>query len=195
MSEAGMHTLNPQPPLSSPDSTSLTPLTLGQPIMVHTSIKVLQMGLLELCDAKLIPNEEAGLMLVGDMTSQLCGWPLPMRCNDTLTLLLPMCPTKALEEAASLGRLRLTWRRIRPVGEPTVLEAVSEVQNYSGGAMEVCVTLLESKGFVLSGERAQSNSLGPRDSCTFMWLLVAHAAGHLLLPGIKVVATDQNCSL
>ncbi len=70
-----------------------------------------------------------------------------------------------------------------------------QVQNFSGAPMDLAVSLLDSKGFVLSGERTQSVSLGPRDSSTVMWLLVAHAAGHLLLPGVRVSAPRQNCAL
>ena len=41
----------------------------------------------------------------------------------------------------------------------------------------------------------QAVSVGPRDSAPCMWLLVAHTAGHLLLPTARLAAPRINCSL
>ena len=41
----------------------------------------------------------------------------------------------------------------------------------------------------------QGLTLGPRDSAACMWLLVAHTAGHLVLPAARVAAPRINCWL
>jgi len=70
-----------------------------------------------------------------------------------------------------------------------------QMQNFSAQPLELSVSLLEAPGFVLSGERSQAVTVGAKDSTTVMWLLVAHASGHLQLPSARVMAIRHSYAL
>ncbi|GAX76923.1 hypothetical protein CEUSTIGMA_g4370.t1 [Chlamydomonas eustigma] len=263
--EAGVHTLTP-PRLPGPGSppSGVTPITIGQPVLLHTFLRGLQSAELELIEAKLLPNSAAGLTPVSDLSSQLAGWPEILGQGEVVSLLLPLMPTRASMVPISLGGLQVKWCRrqkvktagseslsdgasnlimterkvgevsgegasfslfrpspdalvttlldlplvtvgdslltVRTVGPAHVTAGIAftnslQVRNFSHHAVELLVSLLDSPGFVLSGERTQGLTVGPRDSGSCMWLLVAHTAGYLPLPIVRVVASRLNCTL
>jgi hypothetical protein len=52
----------------------------------------------------------------------------------------------------------------------------------------VALTVQDARGFVFSGDKAQTLALPPRGEARVAWQLVAHAAGELPLPSVRVAA-------
>lgn len=50
------------------------------------------------------------------------------------------------------------------------------------------LSVQEAHGFVFSGDKAQSLPLAPRGEARATWHLVAHSAGELPLPAVRVAA-------
>lgn len=53
----------------------------------------------------------------------------------------------------------------------------------------------EMQGFLFSGDKQRSLALGPRDSDSVSWTLVAHASGQLPLPAVHVSSARLACQL
>lgn len=56
------------------------------------------------------------------------------------------------------------------------------------------MALSDDRGFLISGDRQQTLSLGPRDKGLATWQLVAAAPGHHAAPGIRVNVPKIGCS-
>lgn len=251
-SEAGVHTLTP--PRLDISESGVTPVTVGQQLLLSTLVRGAQQADLELCSAQLLINHEAGLASLADLSSQLLKWPAPLGCGDAHSLLFLTLPSRSSDQSVSMGQLKLLWRRqtssspgggaegrqrqpslaialaaaesdgprpdpmvttlldlpkvsigeslltVRTIGPAALTAGIAftyslQIRNYSHHEVQLSVALEDSPGFVLSGERMQLITVAARESSTAIWLLVAHTAGTLALPTVRVLAPRLGSSL
>ncbi|MEW5315260.1 MAG: hypothetical protein WDW38_006703 [Sanguina aurantia] len=89
----------------------------------------------------------------------------------------------------------------RALGPSQVTTGISfmyslQVQNFTPHLQELQVAVQDSPTFLCGNDRnPPSHSLGPNESHTFMWMMVATVAGYAQLPTIRVLALRNNCTL
>lgn len=68
------------------------------------------------------------------------------------------------------------------------------VQNSSGDPQDLTVSLTDTNGFLVSGERQQVLNIGSQDKGMTTWQLVAPAPGHYRMPVVRVSCAKLNCT-
>ncbi|WIA11906.1 hypothetical protein OEZ85_011990 [Tetradesmus obliquus] len=109
------------------------PLEVGQVVFAQVLVRALHAVELQLLDAQLELQQEAGLQLLNKLSDQLAGRPLAAAQGSVHCLLLQLVPMANTSSPVSMGRLTLRWKRQQPAAVAQSSSSTSTSSSVSAG--------------------------------------------------------------